>query len=403
MKYDTLNKKPKLYSAAILSLVATAVITILIATGAERHALASCFVMILYLASIVAILVVSFVRQLKYNMYSYNTIYYIGFAIYIFSILIAHIFLVANMIRYPDVYAADQIPSVILSSANEFMFFSFPVIFLFSAALFISNISLIVHEGRRFVNLLGIILSILLVGGAVFIFIFNYSVAGSVYEIIFHELINGVISMVYLYVECMLIGTVIANILAVRRKISPDVDFVIVLGCRVRRDGTPSPLLRGRLDRAIKAWREQKNANGKDMYFITSGGKGDDEPLSEAEAMKRYLIENGVPEELILTEERSTDTLENMKYSKEIINSIKAGGKVIFSTTNYHIFRSGILARRCKMRAAGIGSKTKWYFWPNASVREFVGLLSAHRLKQALIFGGMIAFYTAMTFIVYLR
>jgi hypothetical protein len=72
-------------------------------------------------------------------------------------------------------------------------------------------------------------------------------------------------------------------------------------------------------------------------------------------------------------------------------------GKVVFATTNYHVFRSGTYARKAKMRAVGIGSKTKWYFWPNASVREFISLLTEHRGKQLLIFTGLIVFYTVLT------
>lgn len=44
-----------------------------------------------------------------------------------------------------------------------------------------------------------------------------------------------------------------------------------------------------------------------------------------------------------------------------------------------------------------MGAKTRWWFWPNAAVREFVGLLTEHRLKQALIFTGMLIFYAAVT------
>ena len=90
-----------------------------------------------------------------------------------------------------------------------------------------------------------------------------------------------------------------------------------------------------------------------------------------------------------------------MKYSKEKILSINPNGKIVFSTTNYHVFRSGLYARRHKMRAVGIGAKTKWYFWPNAAVREFVGLLTEHRGKQTLIIGGMVVIYVGLTLLVY--
>ena len=62
---------------------------------------------------------------------------------------------------------------------------------------------------------------------------------------------------------------------------------------------------------------------------------------------------------------------------------------MIFSTTNYHVFRSGILANDAGLHADGIGKKTKWYFWPNAQIREFVGLLvrswRLHAVLMALV------------------
>ena len=117
--------------------------------------------------------------------------------------------------------------------------------------------------------------------------------------------------------------------------------------------------------------------------------------------MKSYLLEQGIPEERIITEEKSANTFENMKYSKEKILEKDPQGKIAFSTTNYHVFRSGLAARRNKMRAQGVGAPTKWYFWPNAAVREFVGLLTEHRLKQTLIMGGMITLYIILTLMVY--
>ena len=65
------------------------------------------------------------------------------------------------------------------------------------------------------------------------------------------------------------------------------------------------------------------------------------------------------------------------------------------------ISAAGLCARRVKMRAVGMGAKTRWYFWPNAAVREFVGLLTEHKLKQVLIFGGMIVFYVVLTLLAY--
>ena len=77
-------------------------------------------------------------------------------------------------------------------------------------------------------------------------------------------------------------------------------------------------------------------------------------------------------------------------------------GKVAFFTTNYHVFRSGLKARRVKMRAVGMGAPTRWYFWPNAAVREFVGLLTEHRGKQALVLALLAAVYAGLTVLAYL-
>ena len=112
-------------------------------------------------------------------------------------------------------------------------------------------------------------------------------------------------------------------------------------------------------------------------------------------------MKKGIQEDEILEEDRSTTTYENMLYSKKLIEDELPKAKVSFSTNNFHVFRAGLFARRVKMRATGIGSKTKWYFWPNAAVREFVGLLSKHRLKQLLVLLGTIVVAVVFTMLEY--
>ena len=55
---------------------------------------------------------------------------------------------------------------------------------------------------------------------------------------------------------------------------------------------------------------------------------------------------------------------------------------IAFSTTDYHVFRSGYLAGRLGINAEGIGSRTKWFFYPNALIREFVANISNQRTKH---------------------
>ncbi|MCS5465442.1 YdcF family protein [Enterococcus lactis] len=80
--------------------------------------------------------------------------------------------------------------------------------------------------------------------------------------------------------------------------------------------------------------------------------------VPEAIAMKQYAMEQGIPERDILVETNSTTTLENMLYSKEIMDQqMKGPYRVIFSSNNYHIFRAGLYARQAKLKANGIGAK----------------------------------------------
>lgn len=407
MQFDTRDKKPKLYFLIPASIIAAVAASLLHRGGAAGNAMPLFCLTIAYLAVVIASLLWAFFAQLRYNPYSYNTIYYIGFALFLFSVLLTHALLLARLLRYPDVYTADKIPHILADSAKNYMLFSAPFILIFSVLLFISNISLLRHERKRFANVLGIMLSILLVGGEIFLLYYDRYASGSQQQVMWHDLFTNIFSAIYLYFECMLIGSIIANIIVVRHDAPRDRDYIIILGCGLRKDGTPTPLLKSRIDRAIAFYKQQKAETGKELTFITSGGKGEGEANSESLAMTRYLIEQGIPEDIIINEDRSRDTVENMRFSKEKIAERSNYGefskdtKVAYATSNYHVFRSGLCARRAKMRAIGVGAKTKWYFWPNAAVREFIGLLTEHRLKQAIIFGSIVVVYVALTIAVY--
>lgn len=401
MKFDVRKKKPKLWNAAILSLAVLVLVGVLLYRDPEGNALAVSLILSVWFLSVIALMLAAFYKQLQYNPYSYNTIIYMGFALFLLSVWITQVYLSVQMLHYPESKTAMGILHLLLNSAKTYMLLSLPFILVFSVALCVSNISLIRHEGRRFVNILGIILSFLLIAGEVFLLWFDYYVSGSQREILIHDLVANLFASVYLYFECMLIGAIVADAIAAKYEPERDKDYLIILGCGIRKDGTPSPLLRGRVDRALAFAKKQKEETEKDLIFVTSGGQGPDEVISESESMKRYLLTQGVPADQILEEDRSTDTRENMRFSKELIWQRDPEAKVGYVTTNYHVFRAGLCARRVKMRAQGMGADTKWYFWPNASVREFVGLLTEHRGKQSLIFLGMLAAYTLLTLLAY--
>ena len=110
----------------------------------------------------------------------------------------------------------------------------------------------------------------------------------------------------------------------------------------------------------------------------------------------------GVGPERIVLEDRSTTTRENMTFSREVIER-HAGRdvselRVGFSTTNYHVFRGYVCAHKAGMAVEGMGSKTKYYFWPNAFLREFAGLLINQWRSILLVYVAIVVLYLFAVF-----
>jgi uncharacterized SAM-binding protein YcdF (DUF218 family) len=167
------------------------------------------------------------------------------------------------------------------------------------------------------------------------------------------------------------------------------VHYIIVLGSGLINGDTVSPLLAGRIQCGIKIYQKQTKRKRRPVVpkLILSGGQGSDEKISEAQAMKQYAIEHGVKEEDILLEDQSKNTYENMLNSKKIIEAREADIKkcrILFCTTNYHVFRSAVYAQRVGLRAEGIGAATKGYFRYNATIREFIALIKLHWKKYLI-------------------
>lgn len=160
-------------------------------------------------------------------------------------------------------------------------------------------------------------------------------------------------------------------------------NFVIVLGAGLIDGERVSPLLAKRIDRAISFYRQQDFKTQKPPKLLMSGGKGSDEKISEAEAMRNYALTQDIPAEDILMESASTTTLENMRFSKKLMDDLSpAGYKVIFTSNNYHIFRGGMFAHQVGLKADGIGAKTAGYYLPNAFLREFAAIIIMHKKRH---------------------
>ena len=103
--------------------------------------------------------------------------------------------------------------------------------------------------------------------------------------------------------------------------------------------------------------------------------------------MRRKLVELGIDEGMIIKEDKSVNTFQNMLFSKRAIEK-DCGNidcvNIAFSTTNYHVFRGYTLAKKVGMKVKGLSAKTKLYFFPNAFIREFIGLIWEQKLRHLL-------------------
>ena len=95
---------------------------------------------------------------------------------------------------------------------------------------------------------------------------------------------------------------------------------VMIFGCYVRGE-EPGRTLTTRLDAALSLLKRYPNAD-----CIVSGGQGSNEAISEAEAMRRYLVSRGIAEERITLEDRSTNTSENLEYTFAILTGSESDG-----------------------------------------------------------------------------
>lgn len=152
-------------------------------------------------------------------------------------------------------------------------------------------------------------------------------------------------------------------------------DYVIVLGAHVRSAG-PSRALALRLDKALEYAGEHP-----DTIFIMSGGQGSNEPCTEASAMRDYLMARGLPQDRILLEEKSTNTRENLTFSKELIPD---GSSIGIISNDFHICRALHLAEKLGIKnASGIPARSDLPTQPTNLLREFFAVVKDFWIYRA--------------------
>lgn len=145
-------------------------------------------------------------------------------------------------------------------------------------------------------------------------------------------------------------------------------DLVVVLGAGLWGED-PSPILKNRLDAAITY------CNENNYPIIVSGGQGSDEPISEAEAMRRYLVKGGIDFERIILENRSTSTQENILFSKVIIDGMFTDAQVLIITSDFHGYRAKYLAEKADLKVELLGTDTIFYLKVNYMLREALAVI----------------------------
>ncbi len=141
-------------------------------------------------------------------------------------------------------------------------------------------------------------------------------------------------------------------------------DCIIVLGCLVKADGTPSDMLRDRLDRGIALY--QQNVAPK---ILMSGDHGQPE-YDEVNVMKQYAIDAGVPSEDIFMDHAGFSTYETMYRAKEIFGA----ERVLVVTQEYHLYRAVYIARQLGMQAEGVNAD--YHRYRGQGMRDFREVLA---------------------------
>ena len=114
----------------------------------------------------------------------------------------------------------------------------------------------------------------------------------------------------------------------------------------------------------------------------------------------RYLLEKGIPESDIILEDASKTTLENLKFSKQILDGIDGRKNTALVTSNYHVYRALRYCRKIGLKCTGIGSRVAFYYWPSALIREFIAIHTEKKHAVMFIAGWLICVLCLLAVIV---
>ena len=129
------------------------------------------------------------------------------------------------------------------------------------------------------------------------------------------------------------------------------VDCILVLGCGIHDDGTPSDMLHDRLRRSVELYEA-----GAAPKLLMSGDHGR-EGYDEVDTMKSFAVEAGIASEDVFMDHAGFSTYESMVRAKEIFRA----EKIIIVTQEYHLYRAIYIAEQLGMEAYGVSSNYRRY------------------------------------------
>ena len=142
------------------------------------------------------------------------------------------------------------------------------------------------------------------------------------------------------------IATTRGDVHVVADLVGYDADAVVVLGASVLPDGTPSDILKDRLETAVALYEA-----GCARAIIVSGDNRSTH-YNESEAMKRYCVELGVPSEDVYEDHAGYSTYESMYRARHVFGC----ERIIVTTQAYHLYRAMFAASGWGMDACGVAS-----------------------------------------------
>jgi uncharacterized SAM-binding protein YcdF (DUF218 family) len=250
----------------------------------------------------------------------------------------------------------------------------------------VNGVTMVRREGLRLANLLSLLAGLATM--AVIAFRLATPLAGAASGQLAPS--AATVMLLFGYVSFQCLSFILYAFLYGRLPVPRAADFVVVLGSGLREGGRVPPPLASRLDRGQAVFRALA-ARGSDPVLIVSGGKGGDEQVSEAEAMAGYLAARGFPADRLQREDRSASTRENLACSRVIMDRLRPGPSCVIVTSNFHVFRAAMIARRLGVRGQVTGAHTARYYWPSATLREFAAVFLSYKAVNAAVCALLVA------------